>query len=272
MSETSFTPTPTPSSAAGIMAGTVRRLHVRAERSPARIRPERVLQRVDRRRHRQRARAPPRRSRGGQSSPRYASRINGFCSSCSAVSRARPGPSGSRTRGLRSTVPCSRSLHDEDRLPSPRIVWMISKTCSTRIGASPIDGSSIKSTLGSAIRARPSQPSAARRRRASRPSASGAPGSAGRSRRPCRGPRRPPPVSPQVRPELEVLLDGHVGEEPAVLRHHRDAPTHDLRRGAPRDALAVQDHLALRRRHVAEDRLQGGGLPARVAERTISPG
>ena len=32
---------------------------------------------------------------------------------------------------------------------------MISKTCSTSTGASPIDGSSISSTLGSAISARP---------------------------------------------------------------------------------------------------------------------
>ncbi len=40
-------------------------------------------------------------------------------------------------------------------VPGSLMSWMISKTWSTRTGASPIDGSSISSTFGRAIRARP---------------------------------------------------------------------------------------------------------------------
>jgi hypothetical protein len=40
-------------------------------------------------------------------------------------------------------------------VPASLICWMISKFWATRIGARPIEGSSMSSTLGRAMRARP---------------------------------------------------------------------------------------------------------------------
>src|ERR1700682_102009 len=41
-------------------------------------------------------------------------------------------------------------------VPWRLIVWMMSKTCSTKTGASPIDGSSMHRSFGRGIKARPS--------------------------------------------------------------------------------------------------------------------
>ena len=107
--------------------------------------------------------------------------------------------------------------------PDSCTCWMISKLRSTRIGARPIDGSSISSSFGWDISARPiaticcSPPESV-------PASWLAPLVQQREQRRTRG--RSPPCGPavrEVRAHLEVLQHGHRREQAAVLGHDRHA-------------------------------------------------
>jgi hypothetical protein len=60
----------------------------------------------------------------------------------------------------------------------------------------------------------------------------------------------------QVRAQLEVLAHTERSEEPAVLRHDRDAPLDPVRRRDAGHVLALDRHGAAPRADDAEDRLQ----------------
>ena len=141
---------------------------------------------------------------------------------------------------------------------------MISKFRSTRIGASPIDGSSISSSFGRDISARPiaticcsppdSVPASCERRSMQ---------------------QREQLVDPvevllgapaaQVGAHLEVLEHRHRREQPAVLRDDREAAADAVARRPRGDVLAVDAHGAVARPDDAEDRLQRRRLARRVA-------
>ena len=229
---------------------------------------ERGLEGVDRRRHRQPAAKLRRVDQPHLQLARDRPPAStGWRAGWRRCRRARPRRSGSRTRGRRSTGPCSRSARRRRScVPSPRIRSMMPNTWSTRIGARPMEGSSISSTFGLAISARPiaticcsppdSVPAFCLRRSRTRGNVSST-----RSRSSLdRG-----AIGALVRPQLEVLRHRHVAEQPPVLRHHRDAPANDLRRRQTADRLAAEQDLPLARRHEAEDRLQRRGLAAGVA-------
>ena len=101
---------------------------------------------------------------------------------------------------------------------------MISKLRSTRIGARPIEGSSISISLGRDISARAiaticcSPPESV-------PGELRAPLVADGEDRVDALEVLLRAAAVQVRAELEVLEHGHRGEQPAVLRHDRDAAT-----------------------------------------------
>src|SRR5581483_9525982 len=90
------------------------------------------------------------------SSPRYASRIRGLASSAGAVSASTTWPVWSTyPRSAIESAMLAFCSTTKIVVPSSLISLMIPNTWSTRTGASPIDGSSISSTLGRAMSARP---------------------------------------------------------------------------------------------------------------------
>ena len=158
--------------------------------------------------------------------------------------------------------------------PSARICLMISKTCSTRIGARPIEGSSISRTFGSAMSARPiaticcSPPD-------------NVPAFCLRLADPRERLEHLLPILRDlrlvlalVRAQIQVLRDRHVREEPAVLRDHRDLLGDDLRRRQPGHDLAVEHHVALGRLDVPRIVLRVVVFPLAFppSRHTISPG
>ena len=63
---------------------------------------------------------------------------------------------------------------------------------------------------------------------------------------------------------LQVFLDGHGGEDVALLRHKAHALAHALLRAQPGDVLAVEPDRALPQHDHAEDRLHRGRLARAV--------
>ena len=140
---------------------------------------------------------------------------------------------------------------------------MISKLRSTRIGASPIDGSSMSMSFGRAISARPiaticcSPPDSV-------PASWVAPLVQQREERVDALVVLRPPTAVQVRAHLEVLEHRHRAEEAPVLRDDRHPLPDAVARRARGHVLAVERHRAGPWPHDPEDRLQRRRLPGRV--------
>ena len=161
--------------------------------------------------------------------------------------RGRGGRSRGRSRGRRSRARRSRSARRSSiATPDSCTCWMISKLRSTRIGARPIDGSSISSSFGFDMSARPiaticcSPPDSV----------------PGELRAPLVQEREElvhavevllRAAAVQVRAHLEVLEHGHRREEPPVLGDDRHALTDPVARRALRHVLAVEAHRAVPR-------------------------
>ncbi len=130
-------------------------------------------------------------------------------------------------------------------VPWRLISWITSKTWSTKCGASPIDGSSMHSSLGRPISARPiasiccSPPDIV-------------PASCLR-RSFIRGKQTVDPVEVHAhsgviapageRTHLQVFDHGHARKHPTRFRHHRHTSGDDLAGIQPVDALAVEDDV-----------------------------
>ena len=78
-------------------------------------------------------------------------------------------------------------------------------------------------------------------------------------------PRRPVAGAALEAPELEVVRDRHAGEEPAALRHVRDAAARDLRGGPACELFPRERDRPGRGRRDADDALQQSRLPGAVA-------
>src|SRR3954463_263720 len=152
-------------------------------------------------------------------------------------------------------------------MPDSCTCWMISKFRSTRIGASPIDGSSIRSSFGRPISARPMATICC-----SPPDSVPAPRLLPPPRRPPG--QRPPPLveqreelvdpvevlllsaAPEVRAHLEVLEHRHRPEQPPVLGDDRDALADPVARRSRGDVLAGEVHAAVLRLHDSQNGLE----------------
>ena len=152
----------------------------------------------------------------------------------------------------RTVVPCSLIS---------RIVW---KTCWTRIGERPSDGSSRSRRRGADISARPiasiccsppdSVPPSWWVRSRSRGKRSITRSTSGLDRLLVAGEGA----------HLEVLEDGHPREDPASLGGVADADHDELVGSGPRDVLALEDDVATARVEQAADRLEGRRLAGAV--------
>ena len=72
-------------------------------------------------------------------------------------------------------------------------------------------------------------------------------------------------VGRRAAPDLQILVDGEVGEDAPVLRHVAEAEPRDAEGGRPAMSCAVEAHAPPRSADQAHDGLQRGGLAGAVA-------